>query len=130
VITANVETKAHKYIDKIYDPRKLAWAAFEFVDNAVPVKTGRLKSSIQLIAGTTVLLKGEPIKHYSKKMSRFKISLTYSTPKEAGENANVFYTYGSGKFFDYAVIVEKRKHFLFDVLKLNFRQIMKRSRIK
>ena len=115
MIKVAIENNLKRPIGKIIDVERVAWNLFECVDNEVPVgKTGRLRRSATLIAGTNMLLHGGLPKHFAALMARNVVSLFYSTPKLVGENANEFYTHGASRWFDYAQIVEEKQNYFID----------------
>jgi len=124
MLKIKAENNLKRSIGNIIDLEKIAWNAFEFVDNVVPVESGRLRQSATLTAGTNMLLHGGLPKHFATLMAKGVVSLTYSTPKSVGPNANRFYLYGSGHWFDYAYRVEEKQNYLVSNIKDNIAWII------
>ena len=124
MIKVTTKNNLAKLSSKIIDLEKLAWGLFQHVDHRVPVKTGRLRHSAELVAGTRTLLRSNDLKHHSTLMTRHTVSLTYSVPKSVSERANVFYLYGNGRWFDYAHIQEQEKKYVEDTIRSNMQQII------
>lgn len=110
------ENNLVKRIGQVIDLEKLAWGLFQHIDHQVPVRSGRLKSSAELIAGTVTLIRGNDLKHHSTLVSRHVVSLTYSVPKMVSDRANVFYPYGAGHWFDYAHAQDIEKSYVVGAL--------------
>lgn len=124
MISAQIENKMKRPIGEIIDLKKLAWGLFQHVDHKVPTKIGRLRASAELIAGTVTLIRGNDLKHHSTLLTRNVVSLTYSTPKSVTEQANVFYLYGTGQWFDYAHKQEEEKAYVESTVAANIGQIV------
>jgi hypothetical protein len=118
------ENNLPKRIGQIIDLEKVAWGLYQRVYPKVPVLSGRLRDSAELIAGTVTLIRSNDLKHHSTLVSRHCVSLTYSVPKEVSERANVFYPYGSGHWFDYAHIQDRDKAYVASVMDSSIQQII------
>ena len=120
-----VENDLARPIGKVVDFEKLAWGLFQHVDHRVPRgKTHRLCQSAELVAGTRTLMRSDDLKHHSTLFTNHTVSLTYSTPKSVSEQANTFYLYGSGRWFDYAHIQDEEKAYIENVLGSDMQQII------
>jgi len=127
MISVEIENNLKPNIDKMFDLEEIAWGLFQCVDNRVPVDTGRLKSSAELIAGTRTLIRSPDLQHGSTLIRRFTVSLKYSTPKPVSANANVFYMYGSGRWFDYAYKQEQEVNYLKQCLDAHLNGVIRRA---
>ena len=124
MMKVSCENKLKRPIGKIIDLEELAWGLFHHVDHKVPVKTGRLKASAELIAGTVTLIRSSDLKHHSLLLTRNTVLLTYSTPKSVSDKANVFYLHGSGHWFDYAHKQDKEKAYVGGVVDSDMQRII------
>lgn len=97
--------------------------ANEIIDEAAgiaPHDTGRLASSgFAYVDGKLVAQSpfenGPVFTHHVPSGERDTVEFVFSTPKKAGENANVYYTSG-GKWFDYALIQSERQYMWINIV--------------